>query len=292
MKIGIIREGKQPYDSRVPLNPDQCKQLMKSNAGLEILVQPSDHRCFSDAEYETAGIHLEENLEDCEFLFGVKEVPVSQLISNKTYLFFSHTIKKQSYNRDMLRAILNKNIRLIDYETLKNEKGQRVIAFGRWAGVVGAHNGLRAWGKRKGTFNLKAMHQCKDFAEAKSIYKTLSIDPVRVVITGDGRVGMGAAETCEAAGLKRISPEEFLKGNSTEAVYTILGVEHMYRKSDGSAFDMADYFGNPEKYYSVFELYISKTDIMVNAIYWDDRIPAFFSKEDMRLKEIQYTCHC
>ena len=141
MKIGIIREGKVPPDSRVPLTPEQCAFLNKSEK-VQIVVQSSPNRCFDDESYQKAGISLREDLTDCDILMGVKEVPIDQLIPNKTYFFFSHTIKKQSYNRDLLLAILEKNIRLLDYEVLTNEKGQRLIAFGKFAGMVGAHNGV------------------------------------------------------------------------------------------------------------------------------------------------------
>ena len=148
MKVGIVREGKIKTDSRVPLTPKQCRYLLDKDRDLQIFVQPSPDRCFSNSEYLEQGISLAENLEMCDLLLGIKEVPISMLLPNKTYLFFSHTIKKQSYNRELLRSILQQKIRLIDYECLRDENGRRVIAFGRWAGIVGGHNAILTWGRR------------------------------------------------------------------------------------------------------------------------------------------------
>jgi saccharopine dehydrogenase (NAD+, L-lysine forming) len=180
MKIGIIREGKTPADARVPLTPAQCLQISKTMldaklkySDLHFIIQPSPIRCYSDKEYIDAGLTLSEDLSDCDILMGVKEVPVEQLIPNKTYLFFSHTIKEQSYNKKLLQAILKKNIRLVDYEMLTNRAGQRVIAFGRFAGIAGAHNGLMTYANRTNSFKLKQMIHFKDFAEAKAFYKTI-----------------------------------------------------------------------------------------------------------------------
>ncbi|RME33002.1 MAG: alanine dehydrogenase, partial [Deltaproteobacteria bacterium] len=139
MKIGLIREGKVPPDNRVPLTPDQCRFLM-DRYEVDIVVEPSPIRAFRDEEYAALGIPLRTDLSDRDILLGVKEVPIEQLIPGKTYFFFSHTIKKQPYNRPLLQAILRKRIRLIDYEVLTDESGKRVIAFGYFAGMAGAHN--------------------------------------------------------------------------------------------------------------------------------------------------------
>ena len=183
MKIGVIREEKVPPDSRVPLTPEQCS-FINEPGKIQVVVQPSTNRCFDDESYHDAGISLQEDLSDCDVLMGVKEVPIGKLISNKTYFFFSHTIKKQSNNRDLLLAILKKNIRLLDYEVLTNERGQRLIAFGKFAGMVGAHNGVMTYGNRTGEFNLKRMKDCHDYSEAKTIYKGLDLPPMKIVVTG------------------------------------------------------------------------------------------------------------
>lgn len=281
MKIGIIREGKVPPDSRVPLTPEQCAFLHKSGK-VEIVVQPSPNRCFEDELYQKAGITLREDLTDCDILMGVKEVPIEQLIPNKTYFFFSHTIKKQPYNRNLLLAILEKNIRLLDYEVLTNEKGQRLIAFGKFAGMVGAHNGVMTYGNRTGEFNLKRMKDCLDYAEAKSIYKKLDLPPMKIVLTGKGRVANGAAQVLMDMDIERVSPEVFVENEFQHAVFTQLDCVDYAVHKNGNSFDLQDFFQNPQNYESIFTPYIYTSDLMINGIYWDNKAPAFFTKEEMK----------
>ena len=112
IKIGLIREGKVPPDHRVPLTPKQCKSIQAIYPNVEIIVQPSPIRAYKDEEYVAEGMKLNEDLSACDIIMGVKEVNISDLIPNKKFLFFSHTLKKQPYNRDLLRAILEKKIQL------------------------------------------------------------------------------------------------------------------------------------------------------------------------------------
>lgn len=285
MKVGIIREGKKKSDSRVALTPKQCRYLLDRYPDLEILVQPSIDRCFRDFEYQDLGIPITENLEMCEILLGIKEVPISMLLANKTYLFFSHTIKKQPYNRDLLRAIVEKKIRLIDYECLRDRNGKRIIAFGRWAGIVGAHNAIRAWGKRKNLFDLKPMHQCLDWTEAKTHYQNLPLSNLKIAVTGEGRVANGATEVLDLMKIKRVSPTAFLEQNSSEPIYTQLGIKNMYRLPGVDRFNANYYYQHPEQYHSIFAPYTRTANSMLNGIYWDKRIPAFFSQEDMKRED-------
>ena len=285
MKVGIVREGKIKTDSRVPLTPKQCRYLLDKDRDLQIFVQPSPDRCFSNSEYLEQGISLAENLEMCDLLLGIKEVPISMLLPNKTYLFFSHTIKKQSYNRELLRSILQQKIRLIDYECLRDENGRRVIAFGRWAGIVGGHNAILTWGRRSREFHLKPMHQCHDWAEAQIYYQNLPLSNIKLVVTGEGRVANGATEVLDLMKIKRVSPQAFLEHNFKEPVYTQLTVKDMYRKAGEASFDETHYYQHPEQYESIFEPYTHTANIMLNGIYWDKRIPVFFTKEDMKRKD-------
>lgn len=281
MKIGIIREGKIPPDARVPLTPRQCKKI-DANFPVDILVEPSENRVFEDEEYAMQGVNLSEDMESCEVLMGVKEVPIANLIPNKTYFFFSHTIKEQVYNRGLLQAILAKNIRLIDYEVLTDEKSRRLIAFGRFAGMVGAHNGLWTYGKRTGAFELKRMKDYKDYAEAKAFYRTIQFPPIKIVLTGTGRVGKGAAEVLEDMGVKKVSPADFLAKDFDHAVYTQLICEDYAQRKDGSTFNKKDFYQQPELFESKFAPYTKVSDLMINGIYWDNEAPAFFSKEEMK----------
>lgn len=281
MKIGVIRERKVPPDSRVPLTPEQCAFLNKSGK-VQIVVQPSPNRCFKDEDYKKAGIPFQDDLTDCDVLMGVKEVPIEQLVPDKTYFFFSHTIKKQSYNRDLLLAILEKNIRLLDYEVLTNEKGQRLIAFGKFAGMVGAHNGVMTYGNRTGKFKLKRMKDCHDYAEATAIYKTLELPPMKIVVTGTGRVANGAAQVLKDMDIEQVSPEDFLENEFQHAVFTQLDCIDYAAHKNGETFNLQDFFQNPQNYESIFTPYTQASDLLINGIFWDNKAPAFFTKEEMK----------
>ena len=281
MKIGIIRETKTPPDSRVLLTPAQCKKIVSNYKDISIFVQPSPSRCYKDEEYAAAGISLKEDLSDCDILVGVKEQVIDTLIPNKHYFFFSHTTKKQPYNAKMLRAIVDKKIQITDYEQLKDTSGVRVIAFGRWAGIVGAHNTILTWGKRTGLFTLKEMNQCKDLKEAASFYKTIKLETTKIVLTGSGRVANGSAEILDMMGIKKVSSADFINKTFNEAVYCQLETDEMFRRAADGGFD-SEFYKNPSNYISVFEPFTKVADIMINGIYWDNNGPAFFSKEDMK----------
>lgn len=279
--IGVIREGKTPPDSRVPLTPAQCKLLV--DRGYDLVVQPSAGRCYKDSEYEAAGIVLSEDLGDRDILLGVKEVPIDMLIPNKTYFFFSHTIKKQAYNQPLLKACVDKGIRLVDYEVLTGSNGGRVIAFGRFAGMVGAHNALWTYGQRTGTMQLPRMHTIPDYAAAKEVYQAIDIPPCKIVLTGTGRVAGGAAEVLQDMGITKVSPVDFLLNNYDKPVFTQLNSFYYVRRKDGAIFDTAeDFYKNPDLYESDFHHLHHIADIMINGIYWDNAAPAFFTLEDIK----------
>ncbi|MFN7119355.1 MAG: NAD(P)-dependent oxidoreductase [Saprospiraceae bacterium] len=280
MKIGIIREGKVPPDARVPFSPQQCAYIMQ-HFPVEMVVQPSEVRCYKDEEYQAAGITLVNDVSDCDILMGIKEVPVNQLIPNKTYCFFSHTIKAQPHNRHLLQAIINKKVKLIDYEVLTNERGQRLIAFGKFAGMVGAHNAIWTYGRRTGAFSLQRMKDFFDYAEAQQAYKQLQLPPLKIVVTGSGRVGMGAAEVLLDMGIQPVSPEEFLLHDYHKPVFTHLSSRDYMKRKDGGPFIADDFYSHPEKYCSNFESFTKVCNIFINGIYWNPKAPSFFTKEDM-----------
>ena len=178
-RIGLIKEGKVPADNRVALTPAQCKWIHKNASHIKIVAQSSPARCFTDKEYTSAGVEIKDDLSDCDILLGIKEVPIDQLIPGKTYLFFSHTKKKQPYNQKLLRTILDKNIRLIDYECLEHDDGQRIIGFGFFAGVVGAHNGIMAYGNRSGLYKLERVYKQRSFRELIHTYFGLLLPMIR-----------------------------------------------------------------------------------------------------------------
>lgn len=280
MKIGIIREGKTPPDSRVVLSPAQCR-LAEDQFGVKIRVQRSPNRCFSDAEFEAAGIELADEIADCDLILGVKEVPISMLIPGKTWMFFSHTIKKQAYNRGLLQAILAKNIRLIDYETLTNSTGARLIAFGFYAGAVGAHNGFWTFGQRTGLFSLPRMKDCHDYEEVLDFYQKLALPPLKIVLTGTGRVAAGAISVLADLKIRLVTPAEFLENEFDEPVYTQLRAVDYVEHRDGRPFDKAHFYAHGDEYLSKFDPFARRADLFLNGIFYDQRAPKFFSVEEM-----------
>lgn len=288
IKIGLIREGKVPPDHRVPLTPKQCKAIQTIYTNVEMVVQPSPIRAYKDEEYVAEGIRLSEDLSECDIIMGVKEVKVEDLIPNKTFLFFSHTIKKQPYNRDLLRAILEKKIRLIDYEILKNKQNKRIIGFGRYAGIVGTYNAFRTFGLKHDLFDILPANKCADRKEMEAEMKKIELPKnTKIVLTGFGRVGHGAREIIDILPIKEVSPEEFLHDTFSEPVFTHLEVEDYYGRKDGKPFDKSEFYSNPELYKSTFGKYLSKTDMYIPCHFWSNRSPFIFTREDLKADNIR-----
>ena len=287
MKLGVVRETKTPPDKRVPLTPSHCRKILDKYENVEIFVQPSEMRAFSNEEYKEAGITLKEDLSDCDVLMGVKEVEKSELIPEKTYLFFSHTAKKQPYNRDLLRAIIEKKIHLVDYEYLTSDDDIRVVAFGRWAGVVGAYNGLKAYGQRLKSFDLKSAWECHDSSELFFELNKVVPEKIKIVITGGGRVARGAEETLTTAGFKKVSPKDFLNKKFIEPIYTQLEPCNYVKRLDGQKFELLHFFNSPEAYQTIFLPYTRLADIYIPCHFWDPRSPLFMTKQDMKEKDFK-----
>ncbi|MEP1035352.1 NAD(P)-dependent oxidoreductase [Ekhidna sp.] len=279
-KIGIIKEGKIPIDRRVPLTPQQAKQIAEKFE-VEVLVQSSDIRCFSDDDYRNEGLSIVDSVEDCDIILGVKEVPMNNLIPEKTHFFFSHTIKKQDYNRDLLRSILDKKIRLIDWETLTNENGNRIIAFGRWAGIVGAYNGLWTYGKRYNLFNLRRANECFDYEDLKKEFEKIDLPNIKIALTGGGRVTKGAMEVLLGAGISQVTPHEFLTQRFEEPVFTQLNSRDYNKRKDGGEFHRNEFYSNPELYEGDFLKYSKVTDVLIACAFWDPAAPVLFRREDI-----------
>ncbi|MEY3237182.1 MAG: hypothetical protein RI883_1283 [Bacteroidota bacterium] len=282
-KIGIIREGKVPPDHRVPLTPNQCKSIQTLYPNVEIIVQPSSVRAYKDEEYSAQGIRLNENLSECDIIMGVKEVNIEDLIPNKKFIFFSHTIKKQPYNRNLLRAIIEKKIQLIDYEVIKNKQNKRIIGFGRYAGIVGTYNAFRTFGLKKGLYDIKPANKCRDRKEMEAEMANIVLpSDTKIVLTGYGRVGHGAREVIDLLPIKEVSPEEFLKQKFSEPVFTQLEVEDYYGRIDGKPFVKAEFYSNPELFQSTFKRYITEADVYIPCHFWSNKSPFIVTKEDFR----------
>lgn len=283
LKIGIIREGKVPSDRRVALLPQQCVDIMQQYPHVEFYVQPSDVRCIANKEYAAAGIPLRENLNHCDILLGIKEVPIHELIADKTYLFFSHTIKMQPHNQKLLQSIIEKRITMIDYEALRDKNEKRVIAFGYFAGIVGVYNTFLLLGKKYKLYHLKPAHRSFDINELKQELTKAVIPPFKIVLTGAGRVGHGAELILKEMKIQKISPEDFLTKTFNYPVYTQI-VSSDYNKSNdpGAVWDTEDFHEHPEKYHSTFMRFAKVADVLIAGAYWDQRAPKLFTTEDIK----------
>jgi saccharopine dehydrogenase (NAD+, L-lysine forming) len=281
IKIGLIREGKTPPDKRVPFTPAQAEEIEQRFPHVKIICQQSTIRCFEDAEYEARGIAIQPELEDCDIVMGIKEVPIAMLMAGKTYLFFSHTIKKQPYNRKLLQAVLQKKNRLIDYEALKDTQGNRLVAFGRFAGIVGAYNGLWAYGKKSKQFDLRRAFDCFDINDLKLELRKVKLPPVKIVLTGAGRVGKGSMETLDTAGIRKVSAADFLNKTYTEPVYTQLSSADYHERKDGGHFNRDEFHKNPDRYVSTFNRFLKVTDILMAGAFWNPHAPVLFTRDEM-----------
>jgi saccharopine dehydrogenase (NAD+, L-lysine forming) len=282
IQIGLIREGKIPADNRVPLTPAQCKWIHRNSENVKIIAQSSPHRCFSDKEYSMSGTEVREDLQDCDILLGIKEVPVNELIPGKRYLIFSHTKKKQPHNRNLLQAILEKRITLIDYECLEHEDGQRIIGFGFFAGVVGAHNGIMAYGERTGLYKLERVFKQRSFRELIHTYFGLRLPNVKIAVTGSGRVAHGILEIMNLMGIHEVEPDYYLKRRFSYPVYTQLKGADLYEHKQSGQYNREQFHEHPEEFKCRFLPYSEQTDILMNGVYWEKNVPRLFEKTNVQ----------
>ncbi len=283
MKIGIIREGKTPPDKRVPFTPAQCEEIIGMYPEIELVIQPSKIRCFNDDEYKEAGIPMQSDLSDCDVLMGVKEVPIRNLMNDKTYFFFSHTIKQQPYNKDLMKSLLDKNIRMVDYETLTAATNQRLVGFGRYAGIVGAYNGFLAWGQKYDTFDLLPANQCEDRVELEEELKRVKLPSnFKLVLTGKGRVAQGSVEIIKLLGIKEVSPTDFVEKTFSEPVFTIADCLDYNKRKDGQVLNNRDFYNNPEKYVTDFPKYSAVADMFIAGHFYGSGSPYIFTREEAK----------
>ncbi len=282
IKVGLIREGKNPPDKRVALTPQQAEEVEQRFPNVKVYCQQSEFRCFRDHEYQTLGIEILNDMRDCDILMGIKEVPATDLIENKTYLFFSHTIKKQPYNRKLLQEVIRKKIRLIDYEALKDKQGNRLVAFGRYAGIVGAYNGLWTYSKRFGGQLLRRAYECFDVNELKLELRKLKLPTIKIILTGAGRVGKGAMETLDTAGIRKVNASDFLSRKYEEPVYVQLSSAEYHTRKEGGHFNREEFHKYPERYVSSFTDFANVADILMAGAYWNPNAPVLFTREQMQ----------
>ena len=287
MRIGLLKEEKIPADKRVVLTPNQCKIIQFSYPTVEILVESSDIRCFSDEQYIGEGIKVVHDISDCDILLGVKEVPVDLLIPNKIYFFFSHTIKMQPYNRDLLIKMVEMRINMVDYEVLKNEKGERLLGFGRYAGIVGAYNAFLTYGLKSGNYTLKPAYKCRDRVEMESELDNLILNKEKIVVTGNGRVGKGALEVLKKLCVKKVTVNEFLNNTFSEPVFVHLNTMDYNKRIDGISSKKNDFYNNPDLYKSSFLRFAETADIFIAGHYYASGSPYLFTREDAKSEKFR-----
>jgi saccharopine dehydrogenase (NAD+, L-lysine forming) len=283
IKFGVINEGKVPSDERVALTPAQVIDLkIIGGEQVDFNIQTSAVRRIKDSEYQSANLSVVENVENCDVLIGVKEVPISNLIPNKTYLFFSHTIKKQPYNKPLLKAILDKNITLIDWECLRDENDHRLIGFGRYAGIVGSYNGFRALGKLHGNYELKKATDCVDRVELNLELAKISLSPIKILLTGAGKVAKGALEVLTEIGIRKVEINEYLAQSFDEAVYCQIDFHDYFRKEDNNEFTTQEFMAKPSLFKSDFMKFARVTDFLITGHFWSSQSPFLFTREDAK----------
>ncbi|MHC9088284.1 NAD(P)-dependent oxidoreductase [Tenacibaculum sp. IMCC1] len=287
MKFGIIKERKNPPDRRVVFSPEKLQEFKEQFPQAEIVVESSDIRVFSDEAYTKAGFEVTNDVSDCDVLLGVKEVPEDNLIPNKKYFFFSHTIKKQPYNRKLLKAMLDRNIEMFDHETIIEENGARLIGFGHYAGLVGAYNGFRALGIREGLFNLPKVETLPDLDAVKVELDKITLPNIKILLTGTGKVAKGAQEILDHLQIKQVSDALYLTSEFTEPVYCIADVMEYAKRKDGKVGDKFEFYKDPTGYESNFMAYAKQTDFFIAGHFYGDGAPYLFTREDVKHPEFR-----
>ncbi|SFC63139.1 Alanine dehydrogenase [Zunongwangia mangrovi] len=282
LKFAIIREEKTPPDRRVVFSPKHLKQAKEQFPEAQFKVQQSDIRIFKDEEYQKEGFQVSEDISDSDVMIGVKEVPIQSLIPNKKYFFFSHTIKKQPYNRDLLKAILDKNIELFDHEVITSESGMRLIGFGRYAGLVGAYNGFRAIGLKNESFTLPKADDLPDLAKMLSELDKINLPNLKIVLTGSGKVARGAKEILDHLKIKKVEVPEYLSEKFDEPVYCHIDVLDYNKRKDGAEESIPEFFSNPELYESDFWRFAVSSDFFIAGHFYGEGAPVFFTKEEAK----------
>lgn len=285
MKFGIIKERKNPPDKRVVFSPSKLKEFKAQFPEAEIVVESSDIRVFSDAQYKEAGFEVTNDLSDCDVLLGVKEVPVDALIPNKKYFFFSHTIKKQPYNRKLMQAMLEKNIELYDHETIVKENGARLIGFGRYAGLVGAYNGIRAIGLKEGSFELPKVETLSDLDAVKAELDKITLPNIKILLSGSGKVAYGAKEILDHLQIKEVSDALYLTSSFTEPVYCMVDVMEYAKRADGKVGNKHEFYKDPSGYESNFMPYAKETDFFIAGHFYGDGAPYLYTREDVKAND-------
>ncbi|MDN3725202.1 NAD(P)-dependent oxidoreductase [Aequorivita sp. SDUM287046] len=282
MTFAIIKERKSPPDRRVVFSPEKCQEVIQKFSDARIIVESSNIRIFSDEAYREAGFEVVDDISEADVMLGVKEVPVEALIPHKKYFFFSHTIKKQPYNRKLLKTILEKRIELFDHETIVTEDNHRLIGFGYYAGLVGAYNGFRALGVRDDLFSLPKVEQLSDLEALKNELNKIELPPIKIILSGTGKVARGAKEILDHLKIREVTDAEYLINDYNESVYCIIDVSEYNRRKDGGEFDKKEFYNDPSNYESDFMKYAKVSDMFITGHFYGNGAPYIFTKQDAK----------
>ena len=282
MKFAIIKERKSPPDRRVVFSPKKLAEARAQFPQAEFVVESSDIRVFSDEAYRKEGFEVLDDVSDSDVMIGVKEVPLDALLPNKKYFYFSHTIKIQPYNRKLLVDMLNKNIEMYDHETIVKQNGARLIGFGRYAGLVGAYNGFRVLGIRDGLFNLPKVETLADLDEVKAELDKITLPNIKILLTGTGKVALGAKEILDHLKIKQVSDALYLTSQFTEPVYVMADVMEYAKRMDGKVGDKFAFYKDPTGYESNFMPYAKETDYFIAGHFYGNNAPYLFTREDAK----------
>jgi len=286
MNIGLIKEGKIPADKRVPFSPKQCAQIMQLYPAISLYAHPSKNRCFLDSEYKKNGVILTDDLSVCDIIMGVKEVPVNMLLDEKIFFFFSHTIKKQPYNKLLLKSILEKKIQLIDYETLVGEDNKRIIGFGRYAGIVGCYNSFLAYANKTDAYKMSPPQLVRDKKELYNELKNIVLpQDFKIILTGTGRVANGAIEVLDEIGVKKVSKIDFLNQVFNDPVYVQLDYLDYYERIDNEIGSKKHFYNHPNQYKSILLKYAKISNMLIAGHYFAPENPVILSKSDINHNE-------
>ena len=285
--FALIKERKNPPDRRVVFSPQECQEVIKKFPDARIIVEASELRVFPDQAYRDAGFVVKDDVSEADVLIGVKEVPVDALIPNKKYFFFSHTIKKQPYNRKLLQAILEKKIELFDHETIVNDHHHRLIGFGYYAGLVGAYNGFRGLGLRDGLYDLPKVETLHDLEAVKNELDKINLPTLKIILSGTGKVARGAKEILDHLKIREVTDAEYLSMQFNEPVYCLIDVTEYNKRSDGGEFDKEGFYENPEGYESDFMKYAQVSDMFITGHFYGNGAPYLFTKEDAKKPEFK-----
>ena len=287
--LSIIREARID-ENRTPITPNQVQELIKKFPNLSILVQTSKKRCFRDEDYLNAGAEITDDISNTDFIFGVKEVDISALVENKTYLFFSHTTKVRNYinqatqdkaiiyKKELLREILKKNITLIDYENIRevSGKGYRYLGFGRFAGIVGCYNTLNLYLKLQKEKSLPRAFEINNYEKIKELLSKQNFNKLKILQTGRGNVAKGSMEVLKHANIKQVSINDYLNKKYNEAVFCNISTREYVERNDGKDYSVQDFTSNPHEYKSKVKNYLFDTDMLITGHYWEPKFPKLF----------------